>query len=148
MHRSCAVLILICFLAIHCGGGASTQKVVTWPGPVGTGASDTALTETGSITLVFSSRAQGLVLAINGTLLVDKATVKRLHIKGVPAGYADIAIAVQGVDRQMRVWVESGRDTSVPVAGPPTPPSQNPLLTAGLSVLAFLISRAATEALF
>lgn len=104
--------------------------------------------DTGSVTLVFSSKAVGLVAAINGKLVVDGVDVKRLHVQRVSSGYADIAIATQGVDRQMRVWVESGRDTSVPVAGPPTPPRQNPFLTAGISVIAFLISKAATEALF
>lgn len=131
--------LLFCLLALRCGGSPRMHQTVELP--------DQAR-DTGSVTLVFSSKARGLVVAVNGKLVVEGANLRRLHIARVSSGYADIAIATEGVDRQMRVWVESGRDTSVPVAGPPTPPSQNPLLSAGLSVLAFLVSKAVTEALF
>jgi hypothetical protein len=104
--------------------------------------------ETGSVDLVFSRKTSGVIVSIDGQLIVEGATLKHLHIGEVPSGYVELAIAADGVERQMRLWVDEGKTTSLPIGAAPMPPQQSPLLTAGISILALLISRSVSTLLF
>lgn len=133
------VLVLITLLSAACGA-SSVSREVTMPA--------TAIGETGSIELVFSREASGVIVAVEGQLVVRGAKVELLTIRNVEAGYANIAIAAEGVERQFRVLVEPNRATTVPIGAAPMPPEQSPFLTAGISVAALLLSRSVTSLLF
>lgn len=103
---------------------------------------------TGNLDLVFSREASNVVVAINGRLVVERKNAKRIRIAGVETGYANLSIAADGVERSARVWIDEGRVTAVPIGNPGTPEHMNPVVTTALSIVAFLISRAATDYLF
>jgi hypothetical protein len=73
---------------------------------------------TGAIVLVLTQASSDVVVAVNGALVVDGAHTKRDRIEGVPTGYADLAIAIGPGEKQVKVWVEEGRDTVLPVGAP------------------------------
>ena len=102
---------------------------------------------TGSAEIVFSRKATSVSVAVNGVLLVDHVDCERIRIEGIETGYADLAIAGDGVERQVRIWIEHQRVTSIPVAiDAPRPTS--PVLMAALSILALLISQGVNELIF
>lgn len=74
--------------------------------------------ETGAIVLVFTESSSGVYVAVNGVLVVDDAHTGRVRIENVDTGYADVAIAVGPGEKQVRVWVEAGRDTVLPIGSP------------------------------
>ncbi len=104
--------------------------------------------ETGQVDLVFSREASNVVVAINGTLVVEAENAKRIQIMGVETGYANLSIAADGVERSARVWIDSDTVTAVPIGNPGSTERMNPVVTAALSIVAFLISRTATDFLF
>lgn len=110
--------------------------------------SDLVGMETGGLTLVFSREASNVVVAVNGVLVVDKVRATRVHIQGVETGYVNVSIAADGVERAVRVWIDANKATAVPVGNAGRPEQMNPVVTTALSVVAFLISRAATDYLF
>ena len=136
--RVFAVYVFICSLACS---AAPTRRHVDMP-------TVADVSDTGSLTLVFSRTTSGVIVSVNGRLVVEGEKLKRLHIGRVESGYADLAIAADGVERQMRVWVESGRDSSVPIGAAPMPPAQSPWASAGLSILALVISRSVSNLFF
>ncbi len=89
-----------------------------------------------------------MVVAINGRLIVEREKAKRIMIHGVETGFANLSIAADGVERSAKVWIDAGRTTAVPVGNPGSAERMNPVVTAALSIVAFLISRAATDYLF
>lgn len=103
---------------------------------------------TGSLSLVFSRQTSGVIVSVDGHLVVENATLRRLHIDNVGEGYVELAIAADGVERQLRVWVDGGRTTSVPIGAAPMPPKQSPWASAGLSILALVISRSLSTWVF
>tara|TARA_R110002096_G_scaffold16898_7_gene57848 strand:+ start:1193 stop:1648 length:456 start_codon:yes stop_codon:yes gene_type:complete len=134
-------VLLATVLTVGACGGTSNRRVVAMP--------PSALeTETGSVNLVFSRETSGVIVSIDGQLVVERATLKHLHIADVPTGYVELAIAADGVERQMRIWVDSEKTTSLPIGAAPMPPASNPILTAGLSILALLVSRSVSNWLF
>lgn len=104
--------------------------------------------DNGSITIVFSSPAPAVIVALEGKIVSESSLTKRLRIDNVPSGYAELAVAAGGVERKLKVWVTSGENTSVPMSGPPPAHRQSPFLQAGLSIFALFVSRAATEWIF
>jgi hypothetical protein len=72
----------------------------------------------GSITLVFTRPSPDVYVAINGRLVVDGAHTSHVRVDGVATGYADVAIAMGPGEKQMKVWVEEGRDTVLPIGSP------------------------------
>jgi hypothetical protein len=72
----------------------------------------------GSITLVFTRGQPDVYVAINGILVVAGAHTSHIRVDGVATGYADVAIAIGPGEKQMRVWVEEGRDTVLPIGAP------------------------------
>ena len=51
-------------------------------------------------------------------LVVDGAHTERVRIEGVSSGYADVAIAIGPAEKQVKVWVDEGRDTVLPIGAP------------------------------
>lgn len=73
---------------------------------------------TGTVELVFSAPASDVSVAVNGQLVVYDQRTERIRIDDVPTGYADLAIAAGPGEKQVRVWVESDRVTSIPLGAP------------------------------
>jgi hypothetical protein len=134
------LLLLLC----SCGGSAGQHQVRISMADPGPGAE----VETGRLQLVFSQEATHVVVAINGRLVLEKENAKRIMIHGVETGYANLSIAADGVERSAKVWIDAGKVTAVPVGNPGSPERMNPVVTTALSIVAFLISRAATDYLF
>jgi hypothetical protein len=135
-------LALLLFLSLLGACDSPAQHRVQMPKTSLTGV------DTGGLTLVFSREASNVVVAVDGVLVVEEESARRVHIDGVETGYVNVSIAADGVERATRVWIDSGRATAVPVGNPGTPERMNPVVTTALSVVAFLISRAATDYLF
>jgi hypothetical protein len=123
-------LSLLCIFVFGCGGSRSLE--VAFPGA--------PREAKGALRLVFSESVTDLVVAINGRLVVNGAEARTLRVRGLETGYADVAIAAAGVERQTRVWIESGRTTSLPVASA-GPRGSSPLLMGAMSIAALVISR-------
>jgi hypothetical protein len=51
-------------------------------------------------------------------LLVHGVRTERVVIDHVPSGFADISIAAGTGEKQARVWVDSERETTVPLGAP------------------------------
>jgi hypothetical protein len=73
---------------------------------------------TGSLTLLFTSTASSVAVAVNGVLVVHDARTERIVIDDVPTGYAEITLAAGSGEKQFRVWVDSDRATTVPLGSP------------------------------
>ncbi|MBE7450582.1 MAG: hypothetical protein HS111_17285 [Kofleriaceae bacterium] len=77
---------------------------------------------TGTVELVFTGPAAGVSVAVNGVLVVHDRRTERVRIEHVPTGYADLAIAAGAGEKQVRVWVDSERVTTIPLGAPGEPP--------------------------
>lgn len=140
------MLKILVFLFLGACASSSTTHEVRMPQAPSKAGLDT---ERGQIQLVFSREASNVVVAIDGTLIVERPSAKRILIAGVETGYVNLSIAADGVERSTRVWIDGGVVTAVPVGNPGSPPERlNPLATTALSIVAFLLSRAATDFLF
>ena len=78
--------------------------------------------DVGAIELAFTAPASSVSVAINGVMVVRGAHTERIIVGGVPTGYADLAIAAGPGEKQVRVWVDSGKTTAVPVGAPDDAP--------------------------
>jgi hypothetical protein len=70
---------------------------------------------TGTVTLLFSDVASDVTIAVNGVLVVHDERTEKVVITDVPTGYAELSIAAGAGEKQVRVWVDSGRATTVPL---------------------------------
>lgn len=75
-------------------------------------------TPAGSVELVFTAPAAAVAVAVNGVLVVHDERTERVRIDGVPTGYADLAIAAGAGEKQVRVWVDADRVTTLPLGSP------------------------------
>ena len=73
---------------------------------------------TGRLVLLLSQAASGVSVAINGTLVVEDEHTKKITIDGVPVGTDEVVIAVNGSDKQFRLWIDADRATTVPLGVP------------------------------
>jgi hypothetical protein len=73
---------------------------------------------TGTLELVFSAPASDVSVAINGHLVVHDERTEKIRVDDVPTGYADVAIAAGPGEKQVRVWVEYDRTTTIPLGAP------------------------------
>jgi hypothetical protein len=64
---------------------------------------------------VFTDAASSLMVAVNGVLVVHGAHTERVEITDVPTGFAEVSIAAGPGEKQVRVWVEADRETTVPL---------------------------------
>lgn len=78
--------------------------------------------DVGAIELAFSAPSSSVSVALNGVMVVRDRRTARVVIADVPTGYADLAIAAGAGEKQMRVWVESGKVTAVPLGAPDDAP--------------------------
>ena len=76
----------------------------------------------GSITFVFTRPASDVTVAINGTLVVDDVHTGRVHVDGVPPGYAEVVVAAGPEEKAIKVWVDAGKETTVPLGSPGVSP--------------------------
>lgn len=70
---------------------------------------------TGQVELVFTAVASSVTVVVNGALVVHGARTERVVISGVPTGYAEVSVAAGTGEKQVRVWVEAERTTTVPL---------------------------------
>jgi anti-sigma-K factor RskA len=70
---------------------------------------------TGSITFVFTRPASDVTVAVNGLLVVDDVHSGRVHVDHVPTGYADAVVAAGAGEKALKIWIEDGKDTTVPL---------------------------------
>jgi hypothetical protein len=73
---------------------------------------------TGMLVVKLASPAHGVSLAIDGVLVLEDEHTGRIRIDDVPVGTRDIAITLNGVDKQQRVWVSDDHPTTVLVGVP------------------------------
>ncbi len=78
--------------------------------------------DVGAIELAFTAPASSVSVAINGVMVVRAAHTERIIVGAVPTGYAELAIAAGPGEKQVRVWVDSGKTTAVPVGAPDDAP--------------------------
>jgi len=105
---------------------------------------------TGSVTVVVTQPARDLTVAVNGVLVAERRHTKKVVVTGVPSGLVDVVIAAGAgetrLERHVRVDVEEGRDTAIPV-GAPTGSALRAVGLGALSVAVWVLSRAAYLAL-
>lgn len=76
----------------------------------------------GSLTFVFTQPASDVTIAIDGTLVVDDEHTGRVHVDNVPSGAVDVVVAAGPEEKAMKLWIEPGKDTTVPLGSPGTSP--------------------------
>ena len=100
---------------------------------------------TGTIVILLTQPARDLTVAVNGTLVAQRAHTKKLTVRGVPTGPAEIVIAAGGgparVERHVQVYVEHDREITIPLGSPEQ--SMSAAMQFGvLSVVAWVLGRA------
>jgi hypothetical protein len=73
---------------------------------------------TGTLILALAQPASGVMVAVNGALVVDDAHTERVVIEGVPIGTGEVIVAANGSDKAFHVWIDSERPTTVPLGVP------------------------------
>lgn len=126
-------------------GGACT------PSPIAVNAPDSAGEATGTIAVIFTRPAKGVTIALDGRLVVDRQHTGRVEIRNVDVGISELQIAAGSgpsrVERHVRVEVDGGKVTAIPVAAPDGG-SGSGMLSAVASILALVASSAITQWLF
>lgn len=78
--------------------------------------------DVGAIELAFAAPASSVSVALNGVMVVRDVRTEKITIASVPTGYAELAIAAGAGEKQLRVWVDTGRTTAVPLGAPDDAP--------------------------
>ncbi len=112
-------------------GGCAHDVRTRYPAP-------TAL-PTGSILLVLTTASSDVVVAIDGMLVVDGAHTGRIRIDGVPVGLVDLTIAIGEGAQHQELWIESGRDTVLPIGAPGGGGAGDAIRNAVISVAGILL---------
>jgi hypothetical protein len=76
----------------------------------------------GALQLAFAAPVSSVSVAVNGVMVVRDRRTEKITIADVPTGFADLAIAAGPGEKQLRVWVDSGRTTAVPLGAPDDAP--------------------------
>jgi len=139
MLHSHALTVLIVLLGLSACGSAVPVSQVRVP------SADSGTGDTGHLQLVFNRTVSGLSVSVNGELVVEGASSRRLLIRDIESGYADLVLAGEGVEKATRVWIASGQTTALPLAAVPIPKQTNPLLMTALSIVAFIVTQTANE---
>ena len=102
-----------------------------------------ALDPPGSLTFVFTEPGSDVSVAINGVLLVHDARTSRIHVDGLPSGNVDVVVAAGPSEKAMRIWIDSGKETTVPLGSPGPSPIEGWRATiaslAGVALYAILL---------
>lgn len=121
------------------------------PAPISVDAPESAGEATGTIAVIFTRPTKGVTIALDGRLVVDRQHTGRVEIRGVDVGVSELQIAAGSgpsrVERHVRVEVDGGKVTAVPVAAPDGS-SAGGFLGAAASLLALVASSAITQWLF
>lgn len=121
------------------------------PAPLSVTAPESADGATGTVAVIFTRPAKGVTIALDGRLVVDRRHTGRVEIRGVPVGLSELQIAAGSgpsrVERHLRVEVDGGKTTAVPVAAPDGG-SGSGILNAVTSMVALIVSGAITQWLF
>lgn len=72
----------------------------------------------GALVLVLTRPSPDVYVAVDGVLVVEGEHTSRIRVDGITPGYVEVAIAIGPAEKQLKVWVDGGRDTVVPVASP------------------------------
>lgn len=103
MPRSLAALALLVVLSTACAHDVHTR----FP-------ADPSMS-TGRIALVFTDVASPVNVVVNGLLLVRGARTEKVVVADVPVGFAEVSIAAGPGEKQLKVWVDADRETTVPL---------------------------------
>ena len=110
-----AVAVVAVALGLAVGAAACAHDVTTrFPH----GDADDA----GAIELAFAAPVSSVSVALGGVMVVRDVHTEKITITDVPAGYADLAIAAGAGEKQLRVWVDAGKTTAVPLGAPEDAP--------------------------
>lgn len=102
--------LLVCAIAIVALAGCPGSMNVHYP-------SDPA-EPTGTIILAFSKPASGVVVAVNGHMVVDGEDAAKIVIDGIPTGTAELSIAAGPGEKQLSVWVSEDNPITIPMGSP------------------------------
>jgi anti-sigma-K factor RskA len=72
----------------------------------------------GTLTFAFTAPASDVSIAVDGVLLVDDAHTGRVTIANVPSGTRDVVVAIGPEEKAMKLWIEPGKETTVPLGAP------------------------------
>ena len=78
--------------------------------------------DVGAIELAFAAPASSVSVALDGVMVVRDVRTEKIVIADVPTGFAELAIAAGAGEKQLRVWVDSGKTTAVPLGAPDDAP--------------------------
>jgi len=78
--------------------------------------------DTGTVVIVLPQPASDLTVAINGTLVAERAHTRKLRVDAVPIGLAEVSIAAGGgpdrVERKLDLIIERGEVYTIPIGSP------------------------------
>ncbi len=97
---------------------------------------------TGSVTVTLTRSADDVAVTVNNVMVVQGAHTRRVHIREVEAGFVDICVIAGINEKQFRVWIDPGKDVSLPVAMIEPPPQMSwvsTLISVGASFLALAL---------
>ncbi len=105
-----------------------------------------AAVPTGGVVVRLTDASYNVTVVVNGQLVADRRHTGRVVVDCVPAGRAVVEVSLGGAretrhDIKREIWVEPGRRTTVPVAGPEMTTAQG--VYAGLSTLGIWLVYAA-----
>jgi hypothetical protein len=100
------------------------------------------LNTAGTLVVLFTEPVSDVAITIDGILAVAGAHTQRVVIDHVPVGTDDIAIAANGGDKEMRVWIASDHVTTIPIGMPDAAKGLvNELIGAAATVVAYMLLR-------
>jgi hypothetical protein len=77
---------------------------------------------TGAVAFLFTRAASDVTVAVNGALVVRGAHTERVLIDHLPTGPVDVVIAVGPEEKAIKVWIDDGQTTTVPLGSPGVAP--------------------------
>jgi hypothetical protein len=73
---------------------------------------------TGTLVLMFAQPASGVIVSIDGVLVLADAHTSRVVVEDVPVGTREVIVAANGADKAFRAWVASDHATTIPLGVP------------------------------
>jgi hypothetical protein len=127
-------------LALCACTGCASDVVARYPSAPGV---------SGAIDIVLNDASRALTVEIDDQLVVDRATSRRAHVDGIPAGIAHVRIATggrceQGAVTERDVVVMPGTTATLVLPGPE--PNHGCMVYDGLALLALVVEAVAIAA--
>jgi hypothetical protein len=136
-----ALALIVVLFVTACGDSAQTSRVHYPRAPAAAG-------DASRLQLVFNRAVSGLTVSVNGQLVAEGITTRRLLISGIESGYADLVLAGDGVEKATRVWLDAGQTVALPIAAVPVPKQTNPFVATALSIVALMVTQSAQHYIF